>query len=125
MSFVAPAAVITVGSTTNTDARSDFSNYGSCVDVFAPGSDILSGWFNSDTASITISDTSTATPHVAGVMAIILSVRVCGIPFQLAGYPLVCAVAATTCHLRHVPRCVHCVPVLKLLHLPTLLLLMP
>ena len=48
-----------------------------------------------------------------------------GISFQLAGYPLVCAVAATTCRLRHVPRCVHCVPVLKLLHLPTLLLLMP
>jgi subtilisin family serine protease len=60
---------ITVGSTTSTDARSSFSNYGSCLDLFAPGSSILSTWNSSDTATNTISGTSMATPHVAGVAA--------------------------------------------------------
>jgi subtilisin family serine protease len=60
---------ITVGSTTRTDARSSFSNYGSIVDIFAPGSSITSAWHTGDTASNTISGTSMATPHVAGVAA--------------------------------------------------------
>ena len=60
---------ITVGSTTRTDARSSFSNFGSVVDVFAPGSSITSAWNTSDTATNTISGTSMATPHVAGVAA--------------------------------------------------------
>ena len=60
---------ITVGSTTSTDARSSFSNYGSIVDIFAPGSSITSAWSTSDTATRTISGTSMATPHVAGVAA--------------------------------------------------------
>jgi subtilisin family serine protease len=60
---------ITVGSTTSTDARSSFSNYGSIVDIFAPGSSIRSAWHTSDTATNTISGTSMATPHVAGVAA--------------------------------------------------------
>lgn len=64
----APSA-ITVGSTTNTDARSSFSNYGSCVDIFAPGSSITSDWIGSTTATNTISGTSMASPHVAGVAA--------------------------------------------------------
>ena len=60
---------ITVGSTTSTDAKSSFSNYGSIVDIFAPGSSITSAWSTGDTAIRTISGTSMATPHVAGVAA--------------------------------------------------------
>ena len=64
---------ITVNSSTSTDARSSFSNYGSCTDIFAPGSSITSAWHSSDTATNTISGTSMATPHVAGVAALYLS----------------------------------------------------
>ena len=63
------AEAITVGSTTRTDARSSFSNFGSVVDIFAPGSSITSAWNTSNTATNTISGTSMATPHVAGVAA--------------------------------------------------------
>jgi len=65
-------AALTVGSTTSTDARSSFSNYGSCLDLFAPGSDITSAWYTGDSATNTISGTSMATPHVAGVAALYL-----------------------------------------------------
>lgn len=64
------ANAITVGSTTTTDARSSFSNFGTCLDLFAPGSSILSSWFSSDTATATLSGTSMASPHVAGVAAL-------------------------------------------------------
>jgi aqualysin 1 len=60
---------ITVGASTITDARASFSNFGSVVDIFAPGSGILSAWRTSDTATATLSGTSMATPHVAGVAA--------------------------------------------------------
>jgi len=63
-------AALTVGSTTSTDARSSFSNIGSCLDLFAPGSSITSAWYSSTTATNTISGTSMATPHVAGVAAL-------------------------------------------------------
>jgi subtilisin family serine protease len=63
------AAAITVGSSTMSDARSSFSNFGSVVDIFAPGSSILSSFNTSDTATATLSGTSMATPHVAGVAA--------------------------------------------------------
>ena len=66
------ASAITVGSTTTTDARSSFSNFGTCLDIFAPGSGITSSWNTSDTATNTISGTSMATPHVAGVAALFL-----------------------------------------------------
>lgn len=66
------AEAITVNSSTSSDARSSFSNYGSCTDIFAPGSSITSSWYSSDTATNTISGTSMATPHVAGVAALYL-----------------------------------------------------
>lgn len=69
------ASAITVGATTSTDARASYSNYGSCLDIFAPGSSITSAWYTSTTATNTISGTSMATPHTAGVAALYLSVQ--------------------------------------------------
>ncbi len=66
----APSA-ITVGSTTSSDARSSFSNFGTCLDIYAPGSSITSAWSNGGTR--TISGTSMAAPHVAGVAALYLA----------------------------------------------------
>ncbi|MEV3935391.1 S8 family peptidase [Glycomyces sp. NPDC049804] len=72
---VSPASTpsaITVGATTSSDARASYSNYGSCLDVFAPGSSITSAWRTSNTSTNTISGTSMATPHVAGAVALYL-----------------------------------------------------
>ncbi len=66
------AEAITVGATTSTDARASYSNYGACLDLFAPGSSITSAWYTSTTATNTISGTSMATPHVAGAAALYL-----------------------------------------------------
>jgi len=66
------AEALTVGSMTRSDARSGFSNGGGCVDIFAPGSDITSTWHTSTTATHTISGTSMATPHIAGIAAVYL-----------------------------------------------------
>ena len=66
-----PTAII-VGATTSTDSKSSYSNYGTCVDIFAPGSSIKSSWVTSDVATNTISGTSMATPHVVGVIALYL-----------------------------------------------------
>ncbi|MSX18117.1 MAG: S8 family serine peptidase, partial [Actinobacteria bacterium] len=66
----APSA-ITVGSTTLSDAKASYSNYGSCVDIQAPGSLITAGWFGSPTITNTISGTSMASPHVAGAVAVL------------------------------------------------------
>jgi len=68
----AEPAVITVGSTTNSDARSGFSNFGSCLDIFAPGSGITAAWIGADSATNTISGTSMASPHVCGGAALLL-----------------------------------------------------
>lgn len=64
------ANAITVGATTTTDSRASFSNFGSCLDIFAPGQGILSAWATSNTATATLSGTSMASPHVAGVAAL-------------------------------------------------------
>jgi subtilisin family serine protease len=66
------ANAITVSATDNTDKKASYANYGSCVDIFAPGNSILSAWYTTDTAGATISGTSMASPHVAGVAALYL-----------------------------------------------------
>ncbi|NYS18704.1 S8 family peptidase [Streptomyces sp. SJ1-7] len=78
------ADAITVGSTTNTDARSSFSNYGAVVDIFAPGSSITSAWNTSDSATNTISGTSMASPHVAGAAALYLADNPGSTPAQVS-----------------------------------------
>jgi subtilisin family serine protease len=78
------ANAITVGSTTTTDARSSFSNIGTCVDIFAPGSSITSAWIGSTTAITTISGTSMASPHVAGVAAVLIGRYPTSTPAQIA-----------------------------------------
>ncbi|KAF7726346.1 serine protease [Apophysomyces ossiformis] len=66
---------ITVGATSVIDERAFFSNYGPCVDVFAPGLNVLSVWRGSKDATRTISGTSMASPHVAGLAAYFLSIE--------------------------------------------------
>jgi len=75
---------ITVNSSTTTDARSSFSNWGTCTDIFAPGSSITSAWYSSNTATNTISGTSMATPHVAGAAALYLQGNTSASPATVA-----------------------------------------
>ncbi|WP_267243204.1 S8 family peptidase [Streptomyces sp. PR69] len=75
---------ITVGSTTSSDSRSSFSNYGSVLDLFAPGSSITSAWNSSDSATNTISGTSMAAPHAAGAAALYLADNATATPSQVS-----------------------------------------
>ena len=81
---------VTVGATgtyyvgETTDTRSGYSNFGTCLDIFAPGSNIVSSWMGSTTATNTISGTSMATPHVAGVAAVLFGRYPTSTPAQIA-----------------------------------------
>jgi subtilisin family serine protease len=63
---------MTIGATDNTDKKASWSNFGNCVDWFAPGVNITSAWYTTDTSTNTISGTSMATPHTVGVAALYL-----------------------------------------------------
>ncbi|MFH8715761.1 S8 family peptidase [Streptomyces zaomyceticus] len=75
---------LTVASSTKDDEQSDFSNFGSVIDLYAPGSDITSAWNDSDTGVKTISGTSMASPHVAGAAALYLAANPSATPADTA-----------------------------------------
>ncbi|KAL4742525.1 alkaline protease 1 [Aspergillus similis] len=66
---------LTVAASTKSNSRASFSNYGSVVDIFAPGQDILSAWIGSTTATNTISGTSMATPHIVGLSLYLMALE--------------------------------------------------
>lgn len=78
--------VCTVGATDSSDARASYSNYGSIVDIFAPGTNILSTWIGSTSATNTISGTSMATPHITGLGAYLLTLLGKKTPAALCSY---------------------------------------
>jgi subtilisin family serine protease len=69
------ANALTVGATDSSDVRASYSNYGSCLDLFAPGSSITSAYKDSDTSTTSMSGTSMASPHVAGAAALYLQLN--------------------------------------------------
>ncbi|MFJ6214258.1 S8 family peptidase [Streptomyces sp. NPDC092296] len=86
------AEALTVGASTRTDERAEYSNFGPALDLFAPGSDITSDWRTGDTATSTISGTSMAAPHVAGAAAVYLAGHPGATPAQV-GQALTAAAA--------------------------------
>ena len=91
---VSPASeptALTVGASTKLDARASYSNIGPCVDLFAPGSFILSDWNTSDTEAVYLSGTSMATPHVTGAAALYLETHPAALPAAVASHLLAAA----------------------------------
>jgi subtilisin family serine protease len=74
---------MTIGATDKTDTKASWSNYGNCVDWFAPGVSITSAWYTSSSATNTISGTSMATPHTTGVAALYLETHRLDTPQQV------------------------------------------
>lgn len=84
---VSPAstpAALTVGAISKTDGRSSYSNIGSCVDLFAPGTFVLSAYNRTDTDAVYLSGTSMASPHVAGAAALYLETHPTASPASVA-----------------------------------------
>jgi subtilisin family serine protease len=79
------AGAVTVGSSTNKDERSTFSNIGTCLDLFAPGSSITSAWINTDASAAILSGTSMSAPHVAGAAALVLESQPSASPESVRG----------------------------------------
>jgi subtilisin family serine protease len=77
------AAAVTVGNTNSSDARNSSSNYGSCLDIFAPGTSIVSASYSSNTGSATMTGTSMASPHTAGAAAVYLGLNPNATPAQV------------------------------------------
>jgi subtilisin family serine protease len=75
--------VLTVGATASNDAEAPFSNYGTCVDILAPGYQVVSNSYQSDVGTATMSGTSMASPHVAGVAAQYLALNPTATPAQV------------------------------------------
>ncbi|MBO4205244.1 S8 family serine peptidase [Micromonospora echinofusca] len=84
----AVGTAIRVGATTSSDTRAPFSNWGSCVDMYAPGLSIPSAWYSGDAATNTLSGTSMAAPHVAGAAARVLQNNPTWPPAQVKAYLL-------------------------------------
>lgn len=79
-------AAITVGATDPDDSSASYSNYGTCVDLFAPGTSVVSDWYTSDNATASLDGTSMASPHVAGLAAQFLQAHPGSTPAQIRDY---------------------------------------